>query len=254
VANLTTAASFPTAPQWDISNSTASSVFISWIPPPSNGDDVTRYVLQRALRNSRSISSLAAAPPANESPAQMRDRAKLHQALQHSTSLLVQMQAESGATYPLQFQDLIELPPYSLTFVDTMVSPANSYVYRLRAVNDFGSGLWTEKAVKTDSVPPDAPLEVAVAEVDFTVATISWKRPAANGPAIFQYRMDIALVQDPPLWTTVYEGNRLSARVSQLKRGTSYFVRILVSHFFYYVRFDSCLSLYFCTLLLFLGG
>eukprot|EP00301_Raphidiophrys_heterophryoidea_P008247 c13084_g1_i5.p1 GENE.c13084_g1_i5~~c13084_g1_i5.p1 ORF type:complete len:1752 (+),score=293.21 c13084_g1_i5:331-5256(+) len=219
---MQTLPSAPNAPQWGSINSTATTVTLRWHAPSNNGGQLRRFRIERSGFRERTISSLAGAPPPPLSPTQRRQRAVMHKALQH-TSL---MQLESSD--PEQsWQQLGVTSGLSGEYTDTTVGPAIEYAYRIRSENDYGESEWTEMRVTTWAAVPGSTITITVSDITNSNAVVSWQRPVANGPPIFKFRAQIALLVDHPTWRTFYEGEKLSSTVTDVVPGAQYLIRVL---------------------------
>eukprot|EP00298_Acanthocystis_sp_HF-20_P017442 c21747_g2_i1.p1 GENE.c21747_g2_i1~~c21747_g2_i1.p1 ORF type:complete len:1695 (+),score=823.65 c21747_g2_i1:29-5113(+) len=154
-------------------------------------------------------------------------------------------EAESGGEVALWKQIY---KGYERSFALGSLTPNHGYRFRVRSLNDMGSGPWsTSLSTKTASDGPDTVSIFTIEEKDPSHVVISWVPPNDNGELIRTYRVDVAVEEDsfqrsfsglsqsPKLgkWKTVQVDSRNSVKLLDglhIKRAQFIAIRVRASN------------------------
>lgn len=107
------------------------------------------------------------------------------------------------------------------------LSPGSQYQLRISAVNLVGSGAQLTGSLTTLVTTPSVPRNLLVSAISTNAATLSWQLPSSNGgAAISDYTIEIS--SNCTIYSRLSDGvsNSLSVKLSSLKPGATYCVRI----------------------------
>lgn len=109
----------------------------------------------------------------------------------------------------------------------TGLSNGSQYAFRVAAVNDAGTGAFTDAVTATPAGVPAAPTDVTAVATDRTVA-LQWAAPAeTGGSAITSYTVQQSTGTD---WNTVATTTDTSTTLTDLTNGTAYSFRVIAAN------------------------
>jgi hypothetical protein len=106
----------------------------------------------------------------------------------------------------------------------TPLTNGTEYTFRVAAVNDVGTSLFTESDAVTPATTPDAPTNVTAARGD-RQATVTWDTPLDGGSPITGYTLEYRAAGSSA-WTTFSTTATSGAIVTPLTNGTEYTFRV----------------------------